>query len=181
MVFLVINNVIEWSLDFGPDSVTLTINNFAQEMTMNSLEIPLAAWCMFLSRTQDVSKNHLARVPITSNQDWNIEMRDESLSSVVAQDLDTIGYQASDLDDVDFCWENDQLNVDAVFRTRINTHFSPSIFNSLEMGSMSENPILIDKEQDKEKPSPPHPNNSSLRQNNPTPCVDEKLAIRNKN
>ena len=45
-------------------------------------------------------------------------MRDEVLSSVGAQEgLDTSGYQVSaHLDDVEFYWENDQLDVDAVFR-----------------------------------------------------------------
>ena len=44
-------------------------------------------------------------------------MRDEVLSSVGAKDMDTRGYQVSDLDDVDFYWEKNQLNVDAVFRS----------------------------------------------------------------
>ena len=34
-------------------------------------------------------------------------MRDEVLSSVGAQDMDTSGYHVSDLDDVDFYWEID--------------------------------------------------------------------------
>ena len=43
-------------------------------------------------------------------------MRDEVLSSVGAHEgLDTSGYQLSaDLDDVEFYWENDQLDVDVV-------------------------------------------------------------------
>ena len=50
-------------------------------------------------------------------------MRDEVLSSVGAQEgLDTSGHQVSaDLDDADFYWENDQLEVDAVFRPSIDT------------------------------------------------------------
>ena len=86
-----------------------------------------------------------------------MELRDEVLSSVGAQDIDTSGYQVSaDMDDVEFYWENDQLDVDADFRPGIDAPFPPSSFNDFEMGSMAENSILIDKEQEKEN-SPPLP------------------------
>ena len=83
-------------------------------------------------------------------------MRDEVLSSVGAQEgLDTNGYQVSaDLDDVEFYWENDQLDVDAVFRPGIDTPFSPTAFDDLGMRGSAENPILLDEEEDKEN-SPP--------------------------
>ena len=84
-----------------------------------------------------------------------MEMRDEVLSSVGAQDLDTSSYQVSDLEDIDFNWENSQLDLDAVFRPGIDTPFSPT-FNNLLMGVGSvENPIVMDKEQDKENALPP--------------------------
>ena len=79
-----------------------------------------------------------------------MEVRDEVLSCVGAQDMDTSVYQVSDLDDVEFYWENDQKDVDAVFRPGIDTPFSPSTLNDFGMGWMAENPILIDDEQDKE-------------------------------
>ena len=66
-------------------------------------------------------------------------------SIVGAQKMDTSGYQVSDLDDVEFHWENDQLDVDAFFRPGVDTPFSPSNFNDSEMGLMAESPILIDK------------------------------------
>ena len=49
----------------------------------------------------------------------------EVFSSVGAQEsLDTSGYQVSaDLDDVEFHWENDQLDVDSVFRPGTDTPF----------------------------------------------------------
>ena len=83
-------------------------------------------------------------------------MRNEVLSGVGAQEgLDTNGYQVSaDLDDVEFYWENDLLDVDAVFRPRIDTLFSPTAFDDLEMGGSAENPILLGEEEDKEN-SPP--------------------------
>ena len=85
-------------------------------------------------------------------------MRDEVFSSVDAQDMDTSGYQvsAADLDDVQFYWENDQLDVVAVLRPGIENPFSPTAFDDLEMGGSSENPIPLDKEEYKENsPSPP--------------------------
>ena len=85
-----------------------------------------------------------------------MEMRDEVLSHVGAKDMDTNGYQVSDLDNVEFYLEKDQLDVEASFRPRIDTLFSPSIFIGLEMGWLPENLILIDEELDKGN-SPPHP------------------------
>ena len=83
-------------------------------------------------------------------------MRDEVLSSVGAQDMDTSGYQVStDLDDVGFYSESDQLDVDAVFGPGIDTAFSPTAFVDLEMGGSAENPILLGEEEDKEKSPPP--------------------------
>ena len=82
---------------------------------------------MLLSQRQDFLNNHLARVPITPNQEGAIEMREEVLSSVGAQDLDTSSYQVSDLEDLEFNWEGSQLDMDAVFRPGINTPFSNNI------------------------------------------------------
>ena len=80
-------------------------------------------------------------------------MRHEVLSSVGAQEgLDTNGHQESaDLDDVELYWENDQLDVDAVFRPGLDTPFSPTAFVDLEKGGSAGNPILLDEEGDKEK------------------------------
>ena len=50
-------------------------------------------------------------------------MTDEVLSSVGAQHMDTSGYQVFALDDVDFYWEKDNLDVDAVFGLGIDTQF----------------------------------------------------------
>ena len=96
MIFSVSNDGIECSLDFGSDSVTLTVKDLVQEMTISSHEIPLAAWSL-LSQRQEVLNNHQERVPITHNQEGTMEMRDEVLLSVGAQNMDTSGYQLSDL------------------------------------------------------------------------------------
>ena len=89
MIFSVSNEGTQWTLDFGPDSVTIALNDLDQNKTINSQEIPLAAWQLLLFQRQDFLNNHLARVPITSNQEGTIEMREEVLSSVGAKDLDT--------------------------------------------------------------------------------------------
>ena len=85
-----------------------------------------------------------------------MEMRDEILSSVGARDLDTSSYQVSDLEDIDFNWEDSQMDMDAVFRPGIDTPFLPTTFDDLSMGGSAENPIVLDEEEDKEN-SPPAP------------------------
>ena len=157
MIFSVSNDGIQWTLDFGPDSVTIAVNDLEQNITISSQVIPLAAWKLLLSQRQNFLNNHLARVPITPNQEGTMEMRDEVLSSVGAQDLDTISYQVSDLEDIEFNWENDQLELDSVFRPGIDTPFSPTVFDDLLMGDGSVgNPILLDdEEEDKENVTTP--------------------------
>ena len=82
-------------------------------------------------------------------------MRDEVLSSVGAQDMDTSSYQDSNLKDIEFIWENSQLDMDALFRPGIDTPFSPTKFDDLSMGASVDNPIVLDEEQDKENSPPP--------------------------
>ena len=151
MTFSVSGDGIQWILDFGPDSVTIAVNDLDQNITITSHEIPLAAWQLLLAQRQDFLNNHPARVPITPNQEGTIEMREEVLSSVGAKDLDTSSYQVSDLEDIEFNWENSQLDMDSVFRPGIDTPFSPTVFDDLLVGDGSaENPIVSDEEEEKE-------------------------------
>ena len=70
--------------------------------------------------------------------------------------MDTSSYQVSDLEDIAFHWEDSQLDIDTVFRTGIDTPFSPTLFDDLLMGDGSvENPIVLDEEEDKENAPPP--------------------------
>ena len=69
MIFSVSNDGIQWTLDFGPDSVTIAVIDLVQNITISSQEIPLAAWQLLLSQRQNFLNNHLARVPITPNQE----------------------------------------------------------------------------------------------------------------
>ena len=84
MIFSVSNIGIQWTFDFGHDSVTIAVNDLDQNITISSQKIPLAAWQLLLSQRQDFLNNHLARVPITPNQEGTMEMRDEVFSSVGA-------------------------------------------------------------------------------------------------
>ena len=133
MIFLVSSDGIQWTLDFGPDSVSCAVIDLVQKITISSQRIPLAAWQLLLAHRQEFLNNHLARVPITPIQEGTMEMRDEVLSSVGAQDLNTSSYQVSDLEDIDFNWEHSQLNMDAVFRPGKGTPFSPTTFDDLSM------------------------------------------------
>ena len=95
-------------------------------------------------------------------------MRDEVLSSVGAQDLDTSSYQVSDLEDIEFNWEGSQLDMDSVFRPGTDTPFSPTVFDDLLMGDGSvESPIVLDEEKDREN-APPPTTPESVRPNEPS-------------
>ena len=131
MIFSVSNDGIQWTLDFGPDSVAIAVNDLDQKLTIISQEIPLAAWLLLLSQRQHFLDNRLPRVPITQNQGRTLEVSGEVLSSLGAQELDTSSYQVSDLEDREFNWENSQLDMDAVFRPGIDTPFPPIKFDDL--------------------------------------------------
>ena len=94
-------------------------------------------------------------MPITQNQEGTVEMRDEVLSSVGTQDLDTSSYQVTDLENIEFNWENSQLDMDAVFRLGIDTPFSPNTFDDLSMEGSVEKPLVLDEKEDKENAPPP--------------------------
>ena len=123
MQFTVSNNGTQWILDFRPDSVFLGVKDLDENITMISLERPLAAWSLLLSQKQEFLDNHLPRVPITPNQQGTIEMRKEVLSSVGAQDTDKSGYDLSVLEDIEFSWEDPAVDVDSVYRPGIDTLF----------------------------------------------------------
>ena len=175
MIFSVSNDGTQWPLDFGPDSGTFAVNDLDQNIKISSQEIPLAAWQLLPFQRQDFLNNLLARVPITPNQEGTMEIREEVLSSVGAQDLDTSSYQNSDLEDTEFNWEYSQLDMDAVFRPGIDTPFSSTTFDDLLMGDGSvENPILLDEDEDKENAAPTTP--ESVRPTEP-PSLQRSRAF----
>ena len=90
----------------------LSVKDLDENFTISSLEIPLVAWSLLQSQRQEYLNNHLPRVPIAPNQKGRIEMREEVLSSVGAQDTDTRGYELSDLNDIEFSWEYPAVDID---------------------------------------------------------------------
>ena len=97
-----------------------------------------------------------------------MDTRDEILSSVGAQDLETSSYQVSNLEDIEFNWKNSQLDMDAIFRPSIDAPLSPPTFDNLSMeyGSV-ENPIVLNEEEDKETSPPPPSTLESFRPTQP--------------
>ena len=92
-------------------------------------------------------------------------MREEVVSSVGPQDLDTNSYQLTDLEDIEFNWENSQL--DSVFRPGIDTPFSPFTSDDLSMERSVENLIVLDEEEDKESSASTTTSVSELPTENP--------------
>ena len=82
-------------------------------------------------------------------------MREEVLSSVGAQGTDTRGYELSEVEDFEFCWEDHAVYMDSVYRPGLDTPLSPSIFDDFQMrGSTAANPIIVVDEDDKENSAP---------------------------
>ena len=55
-------------------------------------------------------------------------MREEVLSSVGAQDTDTRGYEVSDLEDIEFSWEDPAVDMDSFINLELIPLFShPSL------------------------------------------------------
>ena len=96
-----------------------------------------------------------------------MEMRPEVLSTVGAQDLDTSSYLVSDLEDIEFNWQNSQLDIDTVLRPGIDTPFSPTTIDELSLAGSVENPIVLDEEGDKENAPPPPSTPESVRPTEP--------------
>ena len=75
------------------------MKDLVQEITKRSQEIILAAWNLLLSQRQEILNNRRVRVLITPDQEGTMGMRDEELSNVDAQFIDTSRYQVSDVED----------------------------------------------------------------------------------
>ena len=65
IILSVSNDGVGRSLEFGQDSVTLTVRDVVEEKTISSQEITLAAWSLFLPDREDFLNNHIARILIT--------------------------------------------------------------------------------------------------------------------
>ena len=78
-IFSVSNNTNEWSLDFGPDSFTLTVKELVQKTTKIFHGVHMAAWSLMVSNRHDILCNHIARLPIIPHREGTMEMRDDVL------------------------------------------------------------------------------------------------------
>ena len=96
-----------------------------------------------------------------------MEKRDEVLSSVGAQDLETNSYQVSDLEDIKFNWENSQLEMDAKLRPGTDTPLFPTTFDDLSMEGSVVKRIVLDEEEDQENAPPPPSTPESVRPTKP--------------
>ena len=65
MMFSVSNINMNCSLEFGPDTVLLEVQNFADEAVLNSIEIPLAVWNLLGSQRLRFSEDEISGAPPT--------------------------------------------------------------------------------------------------------------------
>ena len=57
-----------WSLEFGPNTVSLEVQNFADETVPNSIEIPLAVWNLLESQRLRFLEDAVAGAPLTKDE-----------------------------------------------------------------------------------------------------------------
>ena len=97
-------------------------------------------------------ENHLTQIPITPSQQGTFELREEVVASAGAQDMDTSGYDLSDLEGIEFFWENPQVELDVVFgRPGRETFFFTNSFQRFRDGMRRTIlRIVLDVEEDKE-------------------------------
>ena len=93
---------------------------------------------------------------------------EEVISSVGSHEIHTSGYQVFHLEDIEFHWEDLDMNMDAFLQTSKETHFFPSTLDNYEMGSLAQNPVLTEKEEDW-KNCPPHPSRPVCQQPKESP------------
>ena len=83
-----------------------------------------------------------------------MELRDEVLSSIGAQEMDTNGYPMSNMEDIGFHWKVLDMNMDTLFWPGQDNIFSLLTSTDFGMGSRPENWILINNEVDRKNSSP---------------------------
>ena len=72
---------------------------------------------------------------------------DEVMAIAGAWEIHTIGNDLSDLDDTEFLRKSLQLEVDAAFRSRIDTLLSPLVFSDSEMDGSSEDQTVLNDDE----------------------------------
>ena len=112
-------------LFFGKDGtnyfVKKTIRHYKKEQPSGFLK-------KFLRQSQSATPERVTKeaknLPITPNRQGTVEMRDEVLSSVDAQNMDTSGFQVSGLEDIEFDWEQPDLIIHTIFQPGIDAAIS---------------------------------------------------------
>ena len=57
-----------WSLEFGPDTVSLEVQNFADQAVLNSIEIPLVVWNLLESQRLRFLEDAISGAPLTEDE-----------------------------------------------------------------------------------------------------------------
>ena len=133
MIFAVTNRRIQWSLDFGPDSVVLIVKDFVQGMTINSQDFHPLLWNLLLSQSPEFWDIHLTQILIFPNQEGTFETRKEVFASAGDQVTDMRGYELSDFKHTESFSESSLVEFDAIFGPGIDIPFSSTAFKYLEM------------------------------------------------
>ena len=157
MIFSVCKDHIEWCPEFGPDSVTLTAQELVLEKTTIFEKNLLAVWSLLLSPRKHILNKHIARFPLTPNQEVTMEMRDEALLRGGAQDMDNNGYQVSELDIIEFYWEMISWILTWSLDRALIALFHPERLMTWSWEVQSKNLILLNEEEDKENSPPKTP------------------------
>ena len=63
-------------------------------------------------------------------------------------------YELSDLEDIEFSWEDRAVDLDSVYQPGIDTPFSPTIFDDFQVGSTAANWKTVDDDEDKDNSAP---------------------------
>ena len=96
MIFSVSNNGIQWTVDFGLNSVTLNVIDLVQNETTSPKQFHFAALNLLFQHRQYFLDDHPAKALKALNQHGTMLMRDDGLSSSIAEN-ETSGYQLSHL------------------------------------------------------------------------------------
>ena len=71
-----------WTFNFGPDEVTLTVEDFLKSSTFNSQDFLLTDWSFRLFEKSQVPGKHLSRLVVTEKWHGNFG-KDEELSTIM--------------------------------------------------------------------------------------------------
>ena len=68
MNFSLLSAEVNWSLEFGPESVLLQVRKISTETSVNSIELPLSVWNLLESERFRLMEEALTGAPLTQEQ-----------------------------------------------------------------------------------------------------------------